>query len=89
MGSGITPREVKAFIIQSLALENQNIDEIPDDMPLFEGGLGLDSIDTLELAMALRKRFAIEWTDEANLKAQLHSPQAIAHFISNATQTRP
>ncbi|MDR3670013.1 MAG: phosphopantetheine-binding protein [Holophaga sp.] len=59
MGLLITPNEMKQFIIETLDLEDLTPEEIGDEQPLFVEGLGLDSIDALELGMALRKRFHI------------------------------
>jgi acyl carrier protein len=50
-------------MIERLDLE-QTPDEIPNDVPLFGGGLGLDSIDALDLVVALGKRFKIKIEDD-------------------------
>ena len=52
--------EIKAVIIESLDLEDINVDDIETDEPLFGDGLGLDSIDALELGLALKKKFDIK-----------------------------
>ena len=51
--------ELKKIIVEALALEDIAPDEIETDAPLFVEGLGLDSIDALELAMALDERFGV------------------------------
>ena len=51
--------EVKQMIIDSLRIEGMSPDEIEADAPLFGEGLGLDSIDALELGVALQKRYGI------------------------------
>jgi acyl carrier protein len=52
-------RELKSFLIETMNLEDITADEIGDDMPLFSPeGLGLDSIDALELVLALKKNTA-------------------------------
>lgn len=57
--------EVKAVIISALNLEDITPEDIEDDMPLFsEEGLGLDSIDGLELGLALKKKYAITLSAE-------------------------
>jgi acyl carrier protein len=56
----ITPLEMKMFIIETLGLEDLAPEAIGDEEPLFAGGLGLDSIDALELGIALRKRFLVQ-----------------------------
>jgi acyl carrier protein len=48
--------EFKQFVIDSLQLEGVRPEAIGDDQPLFKGGLGLDSIDALELVVALEQR---------------------------------
>ncbi|HWA36716.1 MAG TPA: phosphopantetheine-binding protein [Burkholderiales bacterium] len=51
--------EIKRLIVEVLALEDIRPEDIEDDAPLFNEGLGLDSIDALELGVALRKRYQI------------------------------
>ena len=51
--------ELKEMIIDVLALEDISIEEIDTNAPLFGDGLGLDSIDALELGLALKKRYNI------------------------------
>lgn len=65
MRPAITPRDLKRFIIDTLALEDIQPDDIDDDEPLFANGLGLDSIDGLELDIALRKEFPCDGVDDA------------------------
>ena len=59
---------VKSLIVEALMLEDVKPSDIDDDAPLFGEGLGLDSIDALELAIAIDKRFGvkIEAEDERN-----------------------
>ncbi len=52
--------EVKHLIVESLMLEDVTAEQIDTDAPLFVEGLGLDSIDALELAMALGRKYGIE-----------------------------
>lgn len=51
--------EVKRLIIESLNLEGMTIDEIESEAPLFGDGLGLDSIDALELGLVIKHEFNI------------------------------
>ena len=53
-------QELKKEIIQHLNLQGTKPEDITDDMPLFGEGLGLDSIDALELGIALKKKYGIE-----------------------------
>lgn len=53
--------EIKNLIINALDLEDTNAEDINDDAPLFESeGLGLDSIDALEIGVALRKKYKLQ-----------------------------
>jgi len=52
--------EIKRLIVDALNLEDLRPEDIPDDQPLFDGGLGLDSIDALELGVALRKKYLLK-----------------------------
>lgn len=52
--------EIKLMIINSLDLEDIDIEDITDDAPLFVEGLGLDSIDALEIGLAIQKRYGIK-----------------------------
>jgi len=52
--------ELKQLIIDSLDLEDMSIDDINNDEALFNEGLGLDSIDALELGLAIRKKYKVK-----------------------------
>lgn len=77
-------REIKALIVDSLMLESVTADEIADDAPLFgAGGLGLDSIDVLELAMALHKRFGVKTKgDDARNREIFATVRNLAAFVA-------
>jgi acyl carrier protein len=60
----ISSLEIKKFIIETLGLEDLSPEDIGDEEPLFAGGLGLDSIDALELGIALRKKYQVEASGE-------------------------
>jgi acyl carrier protein len=57
-----TERKIKEIIVASLDLEDVTPDDISTDAPLFGEGLGLDSIDALELGMAIRKEFGVSFS---------------------------
>ena len=57
--------ELKQLIIDTLDLEDIGADDIDDNAPLFVEGLGLDSIDALELGVALQKRYGVKLDAEA------------------------
>ena len=76
-------REIKDLIIESLALEDIKADDIDSGAPLFVDGLGLDSIDALELGLALQKRFGVQLSaDAADNRKHFASVDALAAFIS-------
>ena len=67
-------QQIKQLIISSLDLEDMTTADIKDDEPLFVDGLGLDSIDALELGLAIKKEF--------DVKIDAKSEQTQAHFAS-------
>ncbi|MDP3878410.1 MAG: phosphopantetheine-binding protein [Methylobacter sp.] len=52
--------ELKQLIIDTLDLEDMSVGDIDNDAPLFNDGLGLDSIDALELGLAIRKKYGVK-----------------------------
>ena len=75
--------EIKKTIISALQLEDITPEDIVDSEPLFEEGLGLDSIDALELGIALKKRFGIKYSSESeDNKKYFASVNALAEYIS-------
>ena len=76
-------REIKDLIIESLALEDLRAEDIDSGAPLFVDGLGLDSIDALELGLALQKRFGVQLSaDAADNRKHFASVDALAAFIT-------
>lgn len=75
-------QELKENIIEQLNLEDVTIDEIGDNDPLFGDGLGLDSIDALELIVMLDKDYGIKLTDPKEGKAIFESVEVMANYIS-------
>ena len=74
--------KIKQLIISSLELEDITTDDIKDDEALFGDGLGLDSIDALELGMALKKEFDITFSkNKDENKKYFYSVKTIADFI--------
>ena len=75
--------EIKQLIITSLALEDIAPDDIQTDAPLFVDGLGLDSIDALELGLALQKRYGVSLSaDSQETRRHFASVRALADFVS-------
>lgn len=80
--------ELKRLIIDTLMLEDVTPEQIDRDAPLFTSGLGLDSIDALELALAISRKYGvrIKADDERNREV-FGSLRALAAFIrSEASQ---
>lgn len=76
--------ELKTLIIETLDLEDITPEEIIDDAPLFVEGLGLDSIDALEIGVAIQQKYHIKLSaKEENLKAHFHSIQSIATYVQD------
>lgn len=73
--------ELKEKIITSLNLEDISVDEINDNDHLFGEGLGLDSIDALELIVMLDKDYGIKLTDPKEGKKIFESIETMAKFI--------
>ncbi len=76
--------ELKQFVIDTLELEEISIDDINTDEALFIDGLGLDSIDALELGMALKKKYNLKLSDnkEEN-KKHFYSIKTLAELVES------
>ena len=78
--------EIKEIIVSSLDLEDVTAADIVTDEPLFGDGLGLDSIDALELGMALKKRYGVTFkADKQENKAHFKSVATLAEYIAAST----
>ena len=73
--------ELKKLIIGTLKLEDIAPGDIEDDGPLFGEGLGLDSIDALELVVALEKTYGVFIPDSEVGKKVFRSVNALAEFV--------
>lgn len=75
--------EIKQLIIDALGLEDLGPDDIAADQPLFSEGLGLDSVDALELGLAIQKRFGIKIdADAKDTRKHFASVDSLAAFVS-------
>ena len=75
--------ELKALIVSALGLEDIKPEDIETDAPLFVDGLGLDSIDALELGLAIKKKYGITMSAEnEENKKPFASVAALADFIA-------
>jgi acyl carrier protein len=82
--------EIKELIISALSLEDMKPDDIENQAPLFVEGLGLDSIDALELGVALQKRYGVSMSAEAQeTRAHFASVQSLAAFVAGARTKTP
>ena len=78
--------DIKLLIIETLKLEDVQADDIKSDELLFGGDLGLDSIDALELGVALRRRYALQIeTINDEVRAHFATIRALARFIASQT----
>jgi acyl carrier protein len=74
--------QIKELIISALELEDVKPENIVDSEPLFGSGLGLDSIDALELGVALKKKFGVKFSAEnADNKKHFASVDSLAAYI--------
>jgi len=73
--------ELKESIIEQLNLEELSTEDIGNDEPLFGDGVGLDSIDALELIVLLEKDYGIKLTDPQHGKDIFESINKMAEFI--------
>jgi len=73
--------ELKKKMIEVLNLEDMRPDDIDDDAPLFGEGLGLDSIDALELIVMMERSYGIKIKDPAEGKEIFKSVNTMAYYI--------
>jgi len=75
-------QEIKELIIASLALEDLAPQDIDSAAPLFVDGLGLDSIDALELGLALQKKYGLSMSaDSEQTRQHFSSVNALVAFV--------
>lgn len=78
-------RKVKELLIERLKFEDMTPDDIGDDDPLFEGGLGLDSIDALEIVVMLESEFGLKVKNESSAREYFRSVSSLAQLIQERT----
>lgn len=75
--------EIKELIIEALNLEDICADDIETEAPLFIDGLGLDSIDALELGMAIKQKYGLTLSsDNEEMKKSFYSVKTLAEYIN-------
>jgi len=79
--------ELKELVISTLHLEDVKAEDIKTDQPLFGDGLGLDSIDALELGVAIKKKYKVSLNvDNGNVKENFYSIKTLSEFIQKSLQ---
>ena len=80
-------QKLKQIIIEDLALEDVCVDSINDDSPIFgEDGLGLDSLDAVELVVIIQKNFGVHIKDMAKGREVFQSINILAEYIQENMQ---
>lgn len=74
-------QELKEHLIEELNLEEITPDEIDAEAPLFGDGLGLDSIDALEIILILEKYYGVKLRNTADAKPIFYSVKTLAQYI--------
>ena len=78
-------REIKELIVSALDLEDITADDIDTNAPLFGAGLGLDSIDSLELGKALKNKYQVNFkADKEANKEYFKSVACLANYIAES-----
>lgn len=78
--------DLKKLIIDELKLEDINPDDIKDSEPLFGEGLGLDSLDAVELVVILKKHYKIDLEDMEKAREAFTSIDSLAAYIRENTK---
>lgn len=78
--------KLKESIIDTLSLEDITPDDIDDDSPLFVDGLGLDSVDALQLIMMLEEEFGIGFENDSQSREHLKSINTLVKLIYEKQQ---
>lgn len=74
--------QLKEQILEALSMEEMKPEEIDDNAPLFGEGLGLDSIDALELIVLMEKQYGIKLSNPAEGKEVFKSINVMAEYIA-------
>jgi acyl carrier protein len=74
--------QLKRLIVTELNLKGRDPDTIEDDAPLFGGGLGLDSLDALQLAMSIEEKLGIRIPEGEEARPIFRSVRALAEHVT-------
>jgi acyl carrier protein len=77
-------QRIKELIVQELDLRDRAPSEIEDGAPLFGEGLGLDSLDALQLAMAIEERFGVRIPEGEDAKSIFASVEDLAAYVASS-----
>ncbi|WP_086229118.1 phosphopantetheine-binding protein [Campylobacter devanensis] len=81
--------EIKQLIITSLNLPDLKLSDIDENAPLFNDGLGLDSVDALELSLAIKKQYNIKLNAKTmDLKSIFYSVKSLSEFIAQQKENQ-
>lgn len=76
--------DIKQLIINTLNLEDLTVSDIETEAPLFGDGLGLDSIDALELGLAIKTQYGVVLSAESEeMRRHFYSVKSLADFIQS------
>ncbi len=77
--------QLKQIIVETLNMEEISVEDIQDDTPLIDSGLGMDSIDALELVVRVEKEFNVKIKSSEEAKLALSSVRSLMDFINKHT----
>lgn len=83
MASALLKRELKELLVSELNLTGRDPASIEDDAPLFGGGLNLDSLDALQIAMFIEERYGVVVPDTPEARPIFKSVAALADFVED------
>jgi len=79
-------KQLKKLLVENLALEDINPEEIKDDEILFGDGLGLDSLDAVEIVVILQRNFGLEIQDMEQGQKIFYSIETLANYVYENTR---
>jgi len=80
-------KELKELLVVNLALEDMTPEEIKDDEILFGEGIGLDSLDAVEIVVLLQRNYGLEIVDEEQAREILQSIDTLAQWVHENVTT--